>query len=278
MRRTARWCAYRLYPATGNQAAGSVVLVHGASASSRSMHAPAKAFAAAGFAAYAIDVRGHGASGSRGHIGYIGHLDRDLEDFVAQVRPPAPSTLVGFSAGGGFALRVAGSARQALFDSYLLLAPFVGQDAPTHRKSVGGLVSIGLPRLIAIHTLDAMGVRAFQDLVVTRYPTSDSAQSESTSAYSFALATNFRPPRDYVATIRAARQPVELIVGDADEAFDAAAYEPMLRELGQPWPVTRLPKVGHLPLIIDARAVAVIVEAAIRLQSVAASGRVERPA
>ena len=56
--------AFRAYPAAGGAVKGSVVLLHGSSASSSSMHLMAKGFAAAGYAAYALDVRGHGRSRS----------------------------------------------------------------------------------------------------------------------------------------------------------------------------------------------------------------------
>ena len=61
--RSKRRCilAYRRYAPERPEVRGSVVLVHGSSASSNSMHVLAKAFAAAGYAAYALDMRGHGA-------------------------------------------------------------------------------------------------------------------------------------------------------------------------------------------------------------------------
>src|SRR5207249_5267849 len=74
--------AFRAYPAAGGAVKGSVVLLHGSSASSSSMHLMGKGFAAAGYAAYTLDIRGHGKSGTKGHIAYIGQLEDDLEDFV----------------------------------------------------------------------------------------------------------------------------------------------------------------------------------------------------
>ena len=74
--------SFRAYPAVGDAIKGSVVLVHGSSASDSSMHVMAKGFAAAGYAAYALDIRGHGQSGVKGHIAYIGQLEDDIEDFV----------------------------------------------------------------------------------------------------------------------------------------------------------------------------------------------------
>src|SRR5512138_906896 len=64
--------AFRPYTVAAGTARGSVVLVHGSSAGSNSMHVLAKAFAAAGYTAYALDVRGHGESGTKGYITYIG--------------------------------------------------------------------------------------------------------------------------------------------------------------------------------------------------------------
>ncbi len=138
--------AYRHYGAKehaeNNKVKGSVVLVHGSSASSQSMHKMASAFSQAGYDAYALDIRGHGASGNKGTIAYIGQLEDDLEDFIKSVAPGKPATLVGFSSGGGFVLRVAGSTRQTLFESYLLLSPISAPPPPTTGPTaVAGCVS-----------------------------------------------------------------------------------------------------------------------------------------
>ncbi len=87
------------------------IFIHGSSGSSGTVnHALTAAIAAHGVETWALDTRGHGASGTRGDIGYVGQLEDDLVDFVAHVRksaPDLPLTLVGHSAGGGFSLRVA---------------------------------------------------------------------------------------------------------------------------------------------------------------------------
>jgi hypothetical protein len=59
---------YREYVPVGEHHQGSAVLVHGSSASSSSMHPMAQALAAAGVQVFALDIRGHGASGVKGHI------------------------------------------------------------------------------------------------------------------------------------------------------------------------------------------------------------------
>jgi len=133
---------FRAYPAAAGSPKGSVVLVHGSSGKGSGMHVMAKAFAAAGYAAYALDIRGNGDSGDKGKIAYVGQLEDDLEDLLSSINAPRPMTLVGFSSGGGFVLRFAGSARQKLFSNYLLLTPFISQDAPTNRPNSGGWISV----------------------------------------------------------------------------------------------------------------------------------------
>ncbi len=253
--------AYRLYPSTGDIASGNVVLVHGSSASSRSLHVMAKAFAAAGYTVYALDIRGHGDSGIKGHIAYIGQLEDDLEDFVRSVKTTPPTTLVGFSSGGGFALRFAGSNRQKLFSNYLLLAPFLGQDAPTYRPDSGGWISVGIPRIVAISMLNAIGVRAFNELAVTQFALNDEAKTLLTPQYSYALAQNFRPEKDYGATLRAVNQPLRVIVGQDDEVFRADQFAAVFKAEGKEVPLTLIPDMGHISLLLEPVAVQAAVAA-----------------
>ena len=84
--RDGTWLAYRLYPAANGASDRLAILAHGSSASSAEMNAAALALAGAGVVAVTIDARGHGASGSRGDIAYIGQLDDDLADLVAHLR------------------------------------------------------------------------------------------------------------------------------------------------------------------------------------------------
>src|ERR1700716_2197469 len=110
---------FRHYAAIGPSTGRAAIVVHGSSGSSgNNIHALSWALAQHGVESYAIDIRGHGVSGTRGDIVYVGQLEDDLADFVAEIRktnPAVPLTLIGHSAGGGFALRVAGSKIQNLF-------------------------------------------------------------------------------------------------------------------------------------------------------------------
>ncbi|MQQ99194.1 alpha/beta hydrolase [Glaciimonas soli] len=253
--------SFREYQVANGLPKGSVVLIHGSSASGKSMHQMAKAFAAAGYTAFALDVRGHGGSGTKGYIDYVGQLENDLEDFSSAIKPQKPATLAGFSSGGGFVLRFAGSAKQQLFSNYLLLSPFIGLDSPTSRPNSGGWVSVGVPRLIAVSALNAIGVRTFNHLPVIKFALSEEAKSFLTPQYSYALLLNFGPERDWRANIRAVRQPLFLVAGQSDEAFHADLFSQTFKAEGKDIPVTLIPGIGHIALTLDPTAIQAAISA-----------------
>ena len=254
--------AWLRYPAAGNGApAGRIVLVHGSSARARSMHVLAQGLAAAGFEVAALDMRGHGDSGPRGDIAHIGQLEDDMEDFLRAVPHAGPNTLMGFSSGGGFVLRFAGSSRQQLFDRYVLLAPYLHHAAPTNRPDNGGWVSVGLPRMIALTLLNKAGVTAWNHLPVLRFGLNDVARQSLTASYSYTLATAFRPHDDWQADIRNARQPMQVVAGRDDDLFIATGYADAFTGAGRPVPVTLVDGVNHIGLTLDRPAVQAIVRA-----------------
>ena len=252
--------AFRAYASATSPAKGSAVLIHGSSASSSSLHPLAKGLAQAGYAVYALDMRGHGESGPKGQITYIGQLEDDVEDFLEAVQPAGPRTLVGFSSGGGFALRFAASARQQLFDQYVLLAPFIHQDAPTSRPGAGGWVATGVARIIALTFLNRFGITRFNTLPVLAFALTVEAQQFLTPTYSYALATNFRPHDNYRADIGATKQPLHILVGQDDEVFHADQFSSVFEEAGRPVPVTLLPGVGHVDITSQPVAIQAIAE------------------
>jgi pimeloyl-ACP methyl ester carboxylesterase len=243
--------AYRRYAPAGAPARGAVVLVHGSSARGASMHPLARRLARAGYAVLAPDVRGHGASGTRGRIAYVGQLEDDLEDLVRALDVPEPRVLAGFSAGGGFALRFAGGPRQRLFDRYLLLAPFLHQDAPTFRPGGGGWVDVGVPRLVALGVLNRVGVTALNHLPVAAFAIAPEDRAILTSSYGYALAVSFRPHEDWRADLRGAEERLDVVVGADDEVLQADRFEAVLREAGRPAPVTVVPGVDHIGLTLS---------------------------
>jgi pimeloyl-ACP methyl ester carboxylesterase len=231
---------------------GSVIVIHGSAGRSDSMHPLAMALARAGFTAYAPDMRGHGESGAKGRISYVGQLEDDVEDFLKVAVPPRPRVLMGFSIGGGFTLRIAGGARQKLFDRYVLLSPFIHQDAATYRPACGGWVGLGMPRWVGLTILDRLGIKLFDDLPVIAFALNDAERKFLTPSYSYSLAMNFRPHLDdYRADIRGALQPMEVLVGQYDEVFRPERFAAVFEEAGRPTGVTIVPGVSHMGLTVQ---------------------------
>ncbi|MBU6368835.1 MAG: alpha/beta hydrolase [Burkholderiales bacterium] len=251
---------YREYAPQGDHKKGSAVLVHGSSGSSESLHPMATFLAAAGVHVYALDVRGHGSSVPKGHIAFVGQLESDLQLFVNAVQPPSPSTLIGFSSGGGFVLRVAASEMQSAFGSYLLLAPFLGHTAPNYRPDSGGWVSVGVPRIVALNALNAIGIRYWNDLPVVRFALTEEAKSFLTPEYDFNLNTNFAANPDYRQDLMNAKGKVAILAGDADELMKSQELQGIVQRAGKDWPVQLLPGIGHIPLTLDKAALKSVVE------------------
>ncbi|MCW5263034.1 alpha/beta fold hydrolase [Verminephrobacter eiseniae] len=261
--------AYRHYPPAQSSPSvqGSVVLVHGSSATSKSMHPLANALAAAGYSVYSLDIRGHGASGAKGHIDYVGQLENDLSDFVKQMHPPQPSTLAGFSSGGGFVLRYAASTEAKAFQSFLLLSPFVHQSAPTQRENSGGWVRVGVPRLILLQALNGMGLSQLNHLAVTRFAIDEANRDLLTPSYDLNLTANFRPRDDYQTSIRAVTQPLMVLAGDKDEAFHTEHFADVFSVSPGLIGVKLLPGIDHAGLILQPDALQQTVAAVSKLQA-----------
>ena len=247
--------AYRVYPARPDRA---VVLVHGSSSASISMHKTAQALQAAGATVYSISLRGHGGSGTAiGDTSYRTQLDDDLMDFLKATGltdPKIQRTLIGFSSGGGFVLRAASGANRQAFDAYLAISPYIAQDAPTTRPASGGWASVAVPRVIALTVLDGFGMPWFQGLPVVRFATASGPSENRTPAYSFRLAAALQLSRDWRREIARIDRPTIVAVGANDELFRAEQYAPLLKELNPQISVEVVPGLGHLDMIAQERA------------------------
>jgi pimeloyl-ACP methyl ester carboxylesterase len=249
--------AFRKYPVAG--ARQVAVLVHGSIHDSRTMHSVGVLLAMQGVAAYALDVRGHGGSGRRGDIDYIGQLEDDLVDLVAHIRaehPEARLALVGHSAGGGFALRFAGGPHADLFDRYVSVAPFLHHAGAMVRKEAAAWAVAAVPRFTALCYLNASGLSLMQRLPVLLCAVPSG--SDCTESYSFRLAMNFRPQLDWQAGVRAIRAKTTVLIGEADELFNAEAYTGLLSGLNDQVAVQVLKAVDHTSICMKASAVMAI--------------------
>lgn len=99
--------------------------------------------------------------------------------------PGLPVELLGFSSGGGFALRIAGSPVGDGFGGFVLVSPYLAYDAPTVRPGSGGWARPNVPRIIGLGILHHLGIRAFESLPVVRFAVAGGAKLAVTSWYSY---------------------------------------------------------------------------------------------
>jgi alpha-beta hydrolase superfamily lysophospholipase len=252
--------AYRHYPTRGASAGRVAIVVHGSSGSSPSIHALADALAARGVETYAVDLRGHGASGTRGDIRYVGQLEDDLVDFVAVVRktnPTAPLTLLGHSAGGGFALRIAGSPIQSLFARTVLLAPYLGYEAPTNRPNSGGWASADIPRILALQALRKVGIDCCEALPTLAFAVPSDSGKILVPAYTERLRRNFGT-RGYRIDLAAATRPLTIFSGADDELMIADKYAEAVSGITPAVDVKLIDGINHMGIVSNPAAVSAI--------------------
>jgi alpha-beta hydrolase superfamily lysophospholipase len=253
--------AYRPYAARGPATDRVAIVVHGSAGSSRSsIHVLSAALAAHGVATYAVDIRGHGASGTRGDIGYLGQLEDDLADLVGEIRKvhaTAPLTLIGHSSGGGFALRIAGSPIQDLFARTVLLSPYLGHDAPSSRRNSGGWASADVPRFIALSLLRRLGLPFAESLPVIAFAVPPNSSAWLTPTYSYRLLRNFGVSQNYRRDVAAAKRPVTIFAGAADELINS---DKLRQAVGERPAIRILDGVSHIGIVSDPRAVSVIAD------------------
>lgn len=251
---------FRVYAAQGNETA---ILIHGATLTSASMHAVAQAFQARGATVYSLGMRGHEGGGRKGDVDYIGQLADDIEDFVQSLPPKQAGerrALLGFSAGGGLALRYAGRPSATTFDRFVLVAPALYYTAPTMRPGYGGFVGVAMPRILVLFGLNGLGITAFNYLPTSAYAVPENAKHSTTRVYAFRLAASSGAGPGFLEDLRRAPGSVALVVGSDDEIFFADQYEPLLKPVRPDLDITVMPGLNHMDMIVKPVAVEVLAE------------------
>jgi len=246
--------AYRLYAAADGNTQKIAIVIHGSAGHSTGMNEIAQRLTADNFMAVAPDIRGHGASGTRGDIGYLGQLDNDLQDLLTELQRQhhgAHFSLLGFSAGGGFALRVATGKLASDFDRVILLSPYLGYDAPSSRSSKDSAewADADLPRIVALLMLRRLHFRCCEALPVIAFALRPGAEKFVTTRYSFRLLANFGPPPDLSAAFRRMKMPTTIIAGADDELMVPDKYADIVAGIEPAIPVRIVRGLGHMDML-----------------------------
>jgi alpha-beta hydrolase superfamily lysophospholipase len=262
--RDGTWIGFRHYAASGAATGRGAIFIHGSSGSSGTVnHALTHAIASRGVETWALDIRGHGGSGTRGDIGYVGQLEDDLVDFVAQIRktaPELPLTLIGHSAGAGFSLRVAATPiMQDMFVRTVLLAPYLGYDAPTNKPHAGGWANVDLPRFFALATLRKLGIDCCSQLPVLALAVPATSAKYLVATYSDRLTRNFAT-RGYRIDFPATTRPITIFGGAEDEMMISDKYAETVQAIKPSVDVKIIDGINHMGIVTNPKAISVIAD------------------
>ncbi|MCK1366372.1 alpha/beta fold hydrolase [Bradyrhizobium sp. 62] len=262
--RDGTWIGFRHYAAIGAVTGRGAIFIHGSSGSSGTVnHALTHAIASRGVETWALDIRGHGGSGTRGDIGYVGQLEDDLVDFVAELRktaPDLPLTLIGHSAGAGFSLRVAATPiMQDMFVRTVLLAPYLGYDAPTNKPRAGGWANFDLPRFLGLATLRKLGIDCCAQLSVLALAVPASSAKYLVSTYSDRLTRNFAT-RGYRIDLPAVTHPITIFGGAEDEMMISDKYAETVQAIKPSVDVKIIDGINHMGIVTNPKAISIIAD------------------
>jgi alpha-beta hydrolase superfamily lysophospholipase len=180
-------------------------------------------------------------------------LEDDLSDFIGLIRSMNPNAAVilgGHSSGGGLAIRFAGGSYKGTADGYLLLAPYLGYNAPTIRPQLSGWATPKRSRIVALNFLNALGILSLNSIrtlefnLPPRYRTGD-----ETLAYSYRLMTGFNP-RNHAADLQALEKPILVLVGTDDETFYAEEFRNVFKAFSPQAQVESIPDLTHFGLVL----------------------------
>jgi len=248
--------AYRAYP---GDPAHVVLALHGSGGSGTALHPLARALSDAGVIVVIPDIRGHGASGRRGDMDYAGQASDDIDDLRAVIAadyPDARLTLLGFSMGGGLALR---EAARTPADRLILLSPYLAHDAPPMEAEnpfapENVWASPGVPRLIGLSILNGFGIHSLDHLTVVKLATRPEDAEAVAVSYTHRLLTSVNPV-DWQADLAALPAAPVIFVGAEDELHHAPAYA----DAAPGADVRIIPATDHMGLTLDDAAIAAVV-------------------
>ncbi len=231
-----------------------LILIHGSGAESRYLAILADSIAKANIATVITpDMRGHGRNnGKRGDIDFIGQLENDIEDLILFSKKNLGAQkilLAGHSSGGGFVLRFIGNPKNSRVDKAILLAPYLGYDAPTVKPNSGGWVKVAIKRIIGLSMLNNVGIKTFNDLPVLFFNCPENMNdSLQVPSYSFSMTLNFNP-KNYKDEIENISIPCLVLAGKQDESFYPEQFPIAFDKVKDYVRVEILENVKHLDIV-----------------------------
>ena len=231
-----------------------LLLLHGSGSESRYLQSLAGRLAQEDLATVLTpDLRGHGRNlQQQPDIDHIGQLEDDLDDLITYAQHELQAeriVLAGHSSGGGLVLRYLAGEQQAQVDQAILLAPYLGHDAPTVKHNSGGWVSVGVKRWVGLAMLNGIGVTAYNDKPVLFFNRPKAYEDPLQAAsYSYQMAVNFAPTH-YKHDIIKLKTPTLVLVGNADESFYPERFQEVFQPAAAFTRVQRIANANHLNIV-----------------------------
>lgn len=130
--------------------------------------------------------------------------------------------------GGGISLRYAMLKTRLATDGFLLFAPLLGQNTPTYPEEASAnetnrepFLKIHIQRLIGLKMLNSIGEHRHDALDVLFFNQPTGAPVKT---YTY-RASESMSPADYKEGLKAVKEPLLVLVGSLDEAFNAKAFK-----------------------------------------------------
>jgi len=231
-----------------------LLLLHGSGSESRYLQSLAGRLAQEDLATVLTpDLRGHGRNLQQyADIDHIGQLEEDLEDLITYAQHELQAeriVLAGHSSGGGLVLRYLAGPKHPPVDQAILLAPYLGHDAPTVKHNSGGWVSVGVKRWVGLAMLNGIGVTAYNDKPVLLFNRPKAYEDPLQAvSYSYQMAVNFAPTH-YKHDIIKLKTPTLVLVGNADESFYPERFQEVFQPAAAFTRVQRIPNANHLNIV-----------------------------
>jgi non-heme chloroperoxidase len=243
----------------------TIVLLHGSGSEGRYLIPLANKLNSKANATVVIpDLRGHGRSQGEfpGDVSHLDQLEHDLEDLITHLKLSSPSNtyvIGGHSSGGGLAVKYGGSSLSQ-FNGAILLAPYLGHQAPTVRPNSGGWVQVAMYRYAGLSMLNNIGITYLNDKPVLFFnrpaEVTDDLQVDS---YSYRLNESFSP-QEYEADFLKYKKPMLLLVGEDDEAFYPQAFKDVMYDNAPHAELHILQDTKHLDVVSSDKAATLIVQ------------------
>jgi alpha-beta hydrolase superfamily lysophospholipase len=241
----------KIYPSQSNTV---LILLHGSGSESRYLEPLAGKISQNDIATVITpDLRGHGRNlKNNPDINYIGQLEDDIEDIIKYTKDSLKAKkviLAGHSSGGGLVLRYIANSTLTKVDKAVMIAPYLGHDAPTVRKNSGGWVTVGIKRWVGLSMLNSIGIHRYNKKPVLFFNRpkayEDSLQAKS---YSYQMAINFAPS-NYKKDIAKLQTSSLVLVGDKDESFYTHKFKEVFNPASEYTDVQIIENVNHLNIM-----------------------------